>query len=218
MESQGKVSRLTKFNKQWGVQLSGYSKRRKTLEKVCCSIPYFALIVPALKGYSNLVTGLRQHPHHIPRIVLAATLVGIPISLILDLIATFITQPIERRRLKRLAKASMKIIIRGPEFIPPTESSEEESDGEAGEAETTSPVPLQSSDESLEESESSMKIQRRKRRAGSNDRKQRKPRKHIEEEEIRTLEKKVSQFSPMPNPSIETTEESVDYEDSSSDY
>ncbi|MFV0340035.1 MAG: hypothetical protein ACK5MA_05310 [Parachlamydiaceae bacterium] len=95
---------LRKFNEGYGFPLHRNPEDSKLMlifARITAAIPFFGL-----RGIEP-----RTNPAESSRIILASTIVGLPIIFALDIIATLFTQPIgralEKRRVRNLALAEM---------------------------------------------------------------------------------------------------------------
>jgi hypothetical protein len=129
----GEESKLLSFNKKFG-----YARRLShpgpngNSERAICSIPWF----PILANCGNNRALMKQQPHITVRIIMSSTFVCIPAVIVLDLVGTIITHPMQTHREAKAAK-EIQVINPSASFVrPPTEQKKKR---------TRKPVPDESS-------------------------------------------------------------------------
>ncbi len=110
-----KDSKLVRFNNKFGYgKRWGFRAPRGNSERAILSIPFLGFIVQA----GNLRMSFHQQPDMAVRVVMSSTLLGIPFLIILDLIGTIITQPIQSAREKKNKKEIQTISYVRPNSKP----------------------------------------------------------------------------------------------------
>lgn len=112
---QPKKSKLISFNKKFGyAPRLGYNSNS---ERFLCSIP----LIPIFANCGSVIALMKQQPHMTPRVIMCSVFVGIPVVIVLDLVGTIVTHPMQSSRERKASKEIQAINPSVPSVRPITE-------------------------------------------------------------------------------------------------